>query len=828
MKSLIRLFHFLGGIYFAIFLIAITTLLVIGGTVIEAKTGSHLYAAHWTYHHPLFAFLLWLFFINILFSALRRWPFRWHHIPFLMTHLGLLMIIAGTIIKNRYGLQGNLSVVEGSGNQQVLIPYTQALHIEKRDPSDPTQILAYDYPLIFQNRQSDPASLPQLSWKVVGYAPHVHEKLESWIKGNWAYIQGHPPIPVQQWKRGEPLLIEAKSSFKSYRDSPSWDLLALRTEDINEAIQSAYLHGSTIKFYPREERRESETIYSFPLGELINERHILLGSQIQCHLQFVFSPIHGLKNPCIDIVIETDPKSKSYEEQIYIPLQGHQALYTQVRSPSWQIAPRFDVEVERTPLLLLIEDSQGEPYLVAFDAHGRVHAQSLRSSTQILAVYDQGFGGYTAQATIPFPTFPATRQVKQQADLYDLSLKLAPAIQSAPVLAPPLAFLKEASDSLSSVDLTHLFLQFLYQWHQSGQILFTPSGLTDPLFIQTLQRLEWNKIPRSHQQACLWIDRLIEHLEHPLKEGEDVIQFLAKNKWPFISSVLHDSTQTGKQLWTLLAQQIFSVVSQLPYIPEEINSLSLEKQTRLLSAYFLSFGIQYHQLQPSSKGEIGSGTEARTEEEEEFSKIENYYTSLAERPEDQVKGEKRIVLEAPLTTKHQVEHPSKKWEDHLPGVIVELTYRHQKQVISLAYDPSATGLKWPIFNGEFLIRFQPQKIEIPYRIRLRQARQLNYADTNQPYSYESDVLIGRQVNGQDEAIEKTLSMNHVHETWDGYRFYLGGMSTLESGIKRIQLVVNRDPAKYYLTYPGGVLVSLGALLLFWMRPYRWMRKTKRH
>ena len=55
-------------------------------------------------------------------------------------------------------------------------------------------------------------------------------------------------------------------------------------------------------------------------------------------------------------------------------------------------------------------------------------------------------------------------------------------------------------------------------------------------------------------------------------------------------------------------------------------------------------------------------------------------------------------------------------------------------------------------------------------IRLRQAREIHYPHTQQPYSYESDILIAQH---DGEPVEKTLSMNHVHETWDGYRFLFG-------------------------------------------------------
>ena len=62
-------------------------------------------AASWVYSHPLFAVLLSGYFVNILFSALSRFPYKRLHIPFLITHLGLLMILTGQFLKLEFGQQ---------------------------------------------------------------------------------------------------------------------------------------------------------------------------------------------------------------------------------------------------------------------------------------------------------------------------------------------------------------------------------------------------------------------------------------------------------------------------------------------------------------------------------------------------------------------------------------------------------------------------------------------------------------------------------------------------------------------------------------------------
>ena len=60
-------------------------------------------------------------------------------------------------------------------------------------------------------------------------------------------------------------------------------------------------------------------------------------------------------------------------------------------------------------------------------------------------------------------------------------------------------------------------------------------------------------------------------------------------------------------------------------------------------------------------------------------------------------------------------------------------------------------------------------------------------------------------------------MNQVYESEQGYRYYLSNIQGDPGEIKEVHLAVNYDPAKYFLTYPGGALVVLGALLLLFRK-----------
>ena len=132
-----RLYHFLGGIVFALLLIATTACFVILGTFLESATDSHRYASQFTYGSPLFSMLLCGFFINIFISAIRRFPFKKSHIPFLITHLGMLMVLAGVLTKNLVGIQGTMIILEGNGSEEIFLKDTPSILIESKSNKNP-------------------------------------------------------------------------------------------------------------------------------------------------------------------------------------------------------------------------------------------------------------------------------------------------------------------------------------------------------------------------------------------------------------------------------------------------------------------------------------------------------------------------------------------------------------------------------------------------------------------------------------------------------------------------------------------------------------------
>ena len=103
--------RFLGSLRFAVFLIASLALILSASTILESVYGTpfaqkNFYAAHW------FDFFLALVWINIFCAALTRYPFQKHHAGFVITHSGILLLLAGAFLSRAWGNEGQMTLYE--------------------------------------------------------------------------------------------------------------------------------------------------------------------------------------------------------------------------------------------------------------------------------------------------------------------------------------------------------------------------------------------------------------------------------------------------------------------------------------------------------------------------------------------------------------------------------------------------------------------------------------------------------------------------------------------------------------------------------------------
>src|SRR3989338_6209099 len=110
----------LGSLYFAVSLIAGLALTLIASTLLESFYGTPFVQRHF-YQTAWFNIFLSLLAVNILFSAISRFPYKKRHTGFVMTHAGILLLLAGSLMSSLMGVDGQMMLFEGEKKNGVVL-----------------------------------------------------------------------------------------------------------------------------------------------------------------------------------------------------------------------------------------------------------------------------------------------------------------------------------------------------------------------------------------------------------------------------------------------------------------------------------------------------------------------------------------------------------------------------------------------------------------------------------------------------------------------------------------------------------------------------------
>lgn len=115
-----KVFKFLASLKLAvILLVALAAILAVATfyeSIYDTKTAQYL-----VYRSPLFALFLAVLGINLTCSALMRFPWRKNQTGFVMTHLGIILILLGSLMTMAYGVDGSMALEEGETANKVTI-----------------------------------------------------------------------------------------------------------------------------------------------------------------------------------------------------------------------------------------------------------------------------------------------------------------------------------------------------------------------------------------------------------------------------------------------------------------------------------------------------------------------------------------------------------------------------------------------------------------------------------------------------------------------------------------------------------------------------------
>jgi len=849
-----KIYHFLASIHFALILIATLSFAVICGTLLESYFDSHALASLFTYENPAFYALLIGFFINILFSALRRWPFKKQHIPFLITHLSLLMIIAGVFFKNLVGLQGNMGISEWSGSNTVFIPKHYTVNIKSRENEKQVFLQRSLFGGMKKGILKNADHESDLSLNLVEFYPNASEYFESWIKEESGSIAGLAPFNVisEDEALAHNTIHPAALVRFGQALAPVTEIYAFNKCNTTNVLERIILDNTTFTITGKKQSG------AYSLGELIKH-----GCKIDNYK--ITAAYH---HPVLTLSIASN--SGVYQEPLSLDLHESTGLLHAPLLP-------LTIELSTKPKLIITERSNHDSTFFAISPSCRLFEDIFSSNKpDTLYVYDKGFGGYSYQYTVPYSSFEASGKERRQAALFQLGRELKQIMKNDPELSPPLQIVHAACQS-ADIDFVDTLLQWLYACDHENSFYMTLSEAAAVQLDLMLQHVD----PKAIDRSCFWAAQALLPFQDALSKGQSPLPLLEKLSLPGIVDF------NGKAIfsWSEMGELFHKISAQLHkasgYLPLPNAACIQENKAAALNIFFKLYGLTADDLSKNcelnedslkefyaasitenaltdlfpafkhmdqqarikmlntldeehptvlavyeliEKAYAITGNTSAVSKKEMENYLKSYTPQLlplfdkdARRWLAEALTSPPVVLETALQLRHEPKALHAVLEENLPCILLKAERNHETEYISLQYDQSSSGLYWPIFGGDYQLRFQSEQRKIPCHLRLRDARQINYPGSSQAMSYESDLL----VDAGGRTIEKTLSMNNVYESDEGYRFYLSNIHPMdESAVQKAHIVVNYDPVKYWLTYPGGALLALGIIGLFWFKPYR--------
>ncbi|GEM_PF-2207189 len=449
---------------------------------------------------------------------------------------------------------------------------------------------------------------------------------------------------------------------------------------------------------------------------------------------------------------------------VVIPLSGPRAL---INHPQKRVFQDFGlaIDLKRTPTLWFIEDqSRKTQYALVLGPHGQLRVVPYpENQLSQIVVYDEGFGGVHAELTINDDDL-FSREEKEALVSNLLKSSTANAILGDKKQLP-FALFQTPND----------FEQAYSHLRKEGILKSEQLNLEKPL--------QWNYLDQRTQRALYWAHFLRRDFQEQLDKGVPLDELM--NRPPWRQLLVEKSDLTSGEM----TNRLFQVADKAPE-GVAMDALDEADQKEMALDYLSLFDIQeplYHAL------------ESRWDEPKQ-------------------------TLETPLAVVYTTLPQERAFEDNLELAVVSFqegnNEAEQVALGQVAGQSSSKGLKRVSRDGGYLLSLETKALPIPYRLKLQEVTVTAYPGFKNPRNYEAIAQLTDQRTGESEEI--ALSMNQVYETWDGFRFYLSSMTPQEyQGSKTASIIVNHDPAKYYLTYPGAILLALGVVLLLFFNPYDW-------
>ena len=165
-------FRIFGSVRIAMFLLGVVIIACITGTIVESRLDTSVAQAY-VYESPWFGAWLTLLCINLLFATFTRLPWKRRHVGFIITHIGIITILAGAMIGRIWGTEGHITLSKDDEPASALISYDQVVEATFSN-SERSQMVPISTNLRLPT-EKHPITLhsKDIKVEVVGYSEHL-------------------------------------------------------------------------------------------------------------------------------------------------------------------------------------------------------------------------------------------------------------------------------------------------------------------------------------------------------------------------------------------------------------------------------------------------------------------------------------------------------------------------------------------------------------------------------------------------------------------------------------------------------------------------------
>ena len=125
------IFRFFSSVRLAVVLLGVLILASLAGTIYESRFDAEVARAY-IYEAVWFNIWLLLLVVNLTAAALSRRPWKRRHIGFVITHLGIIVLLAGAFIGKIWGIEGTMTIFEGHEPVNELVTDKREIRVEEK------------------------------------------------------------------------------------------------------------------------------------------------------------------------------------------------------------------------------------------------------------------------------------------------------------------------------------------------------------------------------------------------------------------------------------------------------------------------------------------------------------------------------------------------------------------------------------------------------------------------------------------------------------------------------------------------------------------------